>query len=210
MGSDEAVAPAFKARRVVAGALLVSGVVHGVLAPEHLRESRLLGIGFVAVAMLQLVLGMVFLRRPAPPLWAAATILVVFSLTVYLISRTVGLPFGHEHEPEAVGALDLVSKSAELVALGGLLASMHTTTRAWRRGPSLRLAPYSRYVSLLALVGIGVILALLAIRVGSYLTPHEEEHEGSSSGRPWWSQAGPASPGQTGEKYLPLYTGMSR
>ena len=166
-GSAEMV-PILVSRPLVAAALLASGLVHFALSPEHMRESPLLGIGFLAVAGLQCVFGVTFSLRPAPHLWRASLVLVVFSLTVYVISRTLGLPFGHDHRSAPIAMSDIVAKSSEVIALGGLLVSIHATTRTWPRGRSLRLAPFNRYAYLLALILIGVIAALLLVHTGAH------------------------------------------
>ncbi len=87
---------------------------------------------------------------------------------MYGMSRAAGLPFGHEHAE--IAAIDLICKGAELVALAGLLASIHITTRGWPRGPSPRLAPYSRYAYLVALVTLGAVAALMVIHFGHRFT----------------------------------------
>ena len=156
-------APLLVARQLVVAGLLISGLIHVALAPEHLRHAALLGMGFLAVATLQCAFGVIFSRRPASHLWSAALVLLAFSLTTYVISRTLGLPFDHEHPSESMLVIDVVAKGSELVALGGLLASIHTTTRNWPRGRSVRLAPFNRYAYLLALMLMGVIAALLLV-----------------------------------------------
>ncbi len=160
------------ARQIAAAGLLVSAVIHFVLTPEHLRESLLLGLGFVGVAVLQLLLGSIFLLRPAPLLWPGAVILTVFSLTVYVISRSVGLPFGHEHGPEAIELIDMIAKGAELTALGGLAMSIIVG-----RTTGLLHQPAHGYRFLFELIGLGILAALLAIRLGSYLSPLEDHHD---------------------------------
>ena len=162
------VAQILVARQLVVAGLLISGLIHVALLPEHLSDALLLGIGFLAVGAAQCAFGAIFLLRPAPQLWHASLILLAFSLTAYVLSRTLGLPFGHDHGSEAVGVIDVVAKSSELVALSGLLASIHATTRNWPRGRSLRLAPFNRYAYLLALMLMGVIAALLIVHSGGH------------------------------------------
>ena len=108
---------------------------------------------------------------PASHLWSTALVLLAFSLTTYVISRTLGLPFDHDHPSESMLVIDVVANGSELVALGGLLASIHITTRNWPRGRSVRLAPFNRYAYLLALMLMGVIAALLLVHTGGHHSP---------------------------------------
>ena len=172
------------AQLIAAAGLILSGLVHLALTPEHLREAPILGLGFFGVAILQLALGGIFTRRNGQNLWPAALMLTIFSLTVYLISRTSGLPFGHEQGAEAVAPIDLVSKVAELVTAAALLVSIHTTTRFWPSGRSLRLAPLNRYAYLLVLVCMGVVFAIMALDTGTHLAPHGAEHSHGAARSP--------------------------
>jgi hypothetical protein len=184
VGGHNKAGPVPFAQRIAAAGLILSGLVHLALTPDHLREAPILGLGFFGVAILQLALGGIFTRRRSPGLWPAALLLTIFSLTVYLISRTSGLPFGHEQGPEAISPIDLISKVAELVTGTALLVSIHTTTRPWPRGRSLRLAPFNRYAYLLVLVCMGVVFALIALDTGTHLAPHGEEHSHGAARSP--------------------------
>lgn len=118
----------FRMRAIIIVALLLSSVIHFALTPEHLRQVPLHVLGFLVVATCQAALAIVFVRRPPPTLWPVAVILTVFSLTVYILSRTIGLAFEGVHRHESVAAIDLVCKGAELLAVVGLLLNIHTTT----------------------------------------------------------------------------------
>ena len=156
------------ARRLVVVGLLTSGLIHIALTPEHLLDAPLLGLGFLAVGALQCAFAVIFFLRPAPHLWPTCLILLAFSLSAYVLSLTLGLPFGHDHRPEAIAVIDVMAKGSELVALSGLLASIHATTRDWPRGLSPRLAPFNRYAFLLALLLMSVIAALLLVHTGGH------------------------------------------
>jgi hypothetical protein len=175
MRNHEDTVPIFRMRAIIIVALLLSGLIHFALFPEHLREAPLLGLGFVVVATCQVALAIVFLRRPAPSLWPGAVILTVFSLTVYVISRSIGLAFAGDHRHESIAAIDLVCKGAELLAVVGLLLSIHTTTRDWPTGRSIRMAPYNRYAYLIALVLTGAVAALYLSHSGSHFSVSASE-----------------------------------
>ena len=162
------VAPIFRLRALVTAALLTSSVIHFALTPHHLRDAPLLGLGFFVVAACEAALTIIFARRPAPVLWPPAVILTAFSLTAYILSRTVGLPLEGVHRHASIAAIDLVCKAAELLAAVGLLLSVHTTTRGWPTGPSPRMAPFNRYAYLLALVLAGAVAALYLAHGGNH------------------------------------------
>jgi hypothetical protein len=94
-----------------------SAGVHVALAPDHLGESALLGLGFLGSAAMLLALGVGIYARPdsvrLPPLIA---LLCSALLAAYVASRTVGLPVLHP-APEAVDPVGVITKGVEVVAV---------------------------------------------------------------------------------------------
>jgi hypothetical protein len=94
-----------------------SAGVHVALAPDHLGESALLGVGFLGSAAMLLALGLGIYVRPdsvrLPPLIA---LLSSALLAAYVASRTVGLPVLHP-APEAVDPVGVITKGVEVVAV---------------------------------------------------------------------------------------------
>jgi hypothetical protein len=94
-----------------------SAGVHVALAPDHLDESALLGLGFLGSAAMLLALGVGIYARPdsvrLPPLIA---LLCSALLAAYVASRTVGLPVLHP-APEAVDPVGVITKGVEVVAV---------------------------------------------------------------------------------------------
>jgi hypothetical protein len=94
-----------------------SAGVHVALAPDHLGESALLGLGFLGSAAMLLALGLGIYARPGsvrlPPLIA---LLSSALLAAYVASRTVGLPVLHP-APESVDAVGVITKAVEVIAL---------------------------------------------------------------------------------------------
>ena len=164
-------------RPLVPAALLTSGLIHLVLTPQHLVEAPILGLGFAAVAVLQLTFGTSLLARPARHLHAGALVLAVFSLAVYLLVRLAGLPLDHGHAGRPA-LIELVCKGAEVLAIGGLLIgvdleplSAHTARLQRRIGP---------FSYRLGLVAAGLLVAVAATYAGSALMPsvgHPAPHE---------------------------------
>lgn len=168
-------------RPLVPVALVTSGLIHLILTPEHLKESLILGVGFAIVATLQLAFG-VLLLRPRRYIGAAALILVVFSLAVYLIVRLAGLPLGHGHEG-GPAPIELVCKGAEMLAIAGLLLSIDL--KQLPLPGARRSATQGRPAYLLAFVMSGLIAAVIASYSASGLMAeqdHAHPHDHSVSG----------------------------
>lgn len=113
------------ARLVAAGALFAAGWIHLVLTPEHLTESTLLGVGFLAAGIAQLGLAGTILVRPRGWVYYAIVVVNVALVLAYADAVLFGLPFGAAVHGGGltIGAgepLDLpgvISKAAELVSL---------------------------------------------------------------------------------------------
>jgi hypothetical protein len=90
--------------------------VHAALAPEHLRESVVLGVAFVLCAT-ALAAAALAVRDPRFDTWAPAlsASLLVVTAAAYAMSRTAGIP-GLAPQPEPLDPLGLVTSAAELVA----------------------------------------------------------------------------------------------
>jgi len=99
---------------------LFAGTVHAGLCPSHFREATLFGLFFALAATLQLAWAATVLVRPSRALLMAGAIGNLLTIGVWLISRTVGIPFGPEPwRPEAVGLGDVFTSAVELaVAIG--------------------------------------------------------------------------------------------
>ena len=103
---------------LAAGSIAVAaGVVHLALVVAHLREATALGLLFVAAGLGEIALGVGVIRWREPRLLALGYLLLVSIVAAWLMSRTVGLPFGSDAwRPEPLGLLDGVTSAAELVA----------------------------------------------------------------------------------------------
>jgi hypothetical protein len=133
---------------------LLAAAIHLWVMPEHLQEWWGYGAFFLASAVAQGAYGVALLRRPRRSslllLGVGGNLPIV---VLYLLTRTVGIPFfgPHAGEVEGVGVADLSATAAELalvVALGAVL---------------LRGIPRERVVVLL------FVLALVGLFVGHLL-----------------------------------------
>ena len=108
--------------------LAVAGIVHLLLARDQLDESTLLGLGFVAAGLAQIVLAAivirtVLLRRPARAGYLAIIALNVALVFFYAVHVWIGLPLagtakgvilGMQEQIDITGSL---TKVAELISL---------------------------------------------------------------------------------------------
>jgi hypothetical protein len=100
--------------------------VHAAVAPEHARESLLFGLFFWGSALLQLLwAGAVSVNgsRRLLVLGAVGNLAVV---ALWVVTRTLGLPFGLLPEPEAVGPWDVACAGWELVVVWSCLAILRS------------------------------------------------------------------------------------
>jgi len=114
-------------RLVMAAALFAAGWIHLMLVPEHLGESMILGLGFLASGIAQVILATLVLWRPKD--WNLSLVIAinVTLIAIYAYAVMVGLPFGdHAQHEQAVGLVlgagepidwyGAISKIAELVS----------------------------------------------------------------------------------------------
>lgn len=102
----------------LAALLLGAGLIHAAMAPSHLGEAAVEGAGFVAAAWAQLLLAVAVLLRPTRRVLAAVAVTSAALIVAWVVSRTVGLPFGEESGHAAtVSLVDGVCVALEAVAL---------------------------------------------------------------------------------------------
>lgn len=119
-----------------AGLSVCAAVVHGIVTPEHFEEWWGYGTFFMMAALIQLFYGLLLVFQPWQPdtirgtkgfsavyLYWVGIIGNGFLIVLYLITRTVGIPFfGPEAgEVESVSAISLLSKAIELVLIVALV-----------------------------------------------------------------------------------------
>ncbi len=141
---------------------IVAGAIHAVAVPSHLAETWTHGAFFAVLAAFQLGWGVRIYSHPSPRGLRAGIAVSVAVIALWIVSRTVGVPFGPgAWHPEPVGALDLAATATEaMIALMGpaLLAS-------GGRAPTDAVLPLAaRYLR--PLVYAQLVLGLLAAFVG--------------------------------------------
>lgn len=122
-----------RAPRVSRAAALTMGLslglsagIHAFVIDTHLREWWVAGLFFAGAAISQAVCAYTALRtrgsRHAMTVGAIASVLL---LSVWAVSRTVGIPFGPSAgAPEALGSLDVIASIAEMVSVAAFLAPL--------------------------------------------------------------------------------------
>jgi len=107
---------------------VIAALMHFWAMPEHFEEWWGYGIFFLAAAVAQGLYGLALLRRPGQLLLVLGVGLNLAVGVLYVVTRTVGVPFfgPHAGEVEGIGVIDLSAMMTELaliVALAALLRS---------------------------------------------------------------------------------------
>jgi hypothetical protein len=117
----EAADPVRLVGEVAAVLSIGAGVIHVSAAGDH-TNLPVMFAGFLAVATLQVGLGVLLLRgRPSRRLILAALALMLGSIGVWVVSRTAGLPFLEDGHTEPVGFKDGVTVLFEIASVPALL-----------------------------------------------------------------------------------------
>jgi peptidoglycan/LPS O-acetylase OafA/YrhL len=120
---------------VVVLACALSAGVHAGLVPEHMKESPLLGVSFVAAAVLAALLAFALPRaRGSVVLPGAAAVLLGGLIVAYGLSSASGLPLlGAEQE-----ALDPLGVATKAIELTGLVCAVRLITEPMRSAGGIR------------------------------------------------------------------------
>jgi hypothetical protein len=115
-----------------AGLSLAAGLFHSLVISEHLAEWWGYGSFFVVISLAQVLYPIVLDRWPGRCLFLLGIVGNLASLLLWLVSRTVGIPFvgPDAGQVEAVGPLDLLVKLLELVLISVLVGLVYV----WPRG----------------------------------------------------------------------------
>ncbi len=107
----------------VATLSLSVGLIHAAVAGDHFAEGTVTGLFFVMVAVFQLAWAVMFASRPQRRLAALGLLVNGFVVGTWLVTRTVGLPFGaHPGVPEPMATPDVLATVFEVFILAGTAA----------------------------------------------------------------------------------------
>jgi hypothetical protein len=132
--------------------------VHAAVAPAHFSEATLFGVFFLGSALLQLAWAGAAALGTSRPLLLAGVVGNLGVVALWLVTRTVGLPFGLLPTPEAVGPWDLACAAWELVVVASCVAML--------RAPGtlpVRLGTWRHWHALLPAYVAGSVLLLVAL-----------------------------------------------
>ena len=116
----------------LAALLAGAGLVHVAMAPAHLTSSAADGVGFLVVGVVQLLVAVLVVARPSRAAYGIAAGVSAVALGAWLVSRTVGLPYGaHEGVAESIAFVDGATAALEGLALigAGLLLARGSAPR---------------------------------------------------------------------------------
>jgi hypothetical protein len=114
--------------------------VHFAEMGDHFNISTAHGVFFAAAAWLQLAFGLAVVLRPSRRLFQGLILLSAAIIGTWIISRTVGVPFGTpEWEPESVGFPDVLSTVFEALTIGASLVVLSERVDVKRLKPSIAL-----------------------------------------------------------------------
>ena len=146
-----------------------AGAIHFSVIQSHFEEYWAFGVFFATAAWLQILWAMWVVARPGRGV-ALVGIAINGAITaVWVVSRTVGIPFGPEPGvTEAAEFVDVAATSLQILAVLGALALLS-------RGTARRAVATGAVVSLTLLLGVSVAVLTTAAIIS--FTPHEESEE---------------------------------
>lgn len=116
-------------RRLTAVACLFGAeAIHVLVINEHMTESLPAGLFFLLLALLEGVLAVALITTPSRSIERLAISVSLATISVWLVSRTTGIPLGPIPNVESVGRADLVSTTLELVTAAVLLSRTDGTS----------------------------------------------------------------------------------
>jgi hypothetical protein len=138
-GAPDRTVPVGTPLAVIAAMLsLAAAGIHFAVISDHLEEDVLFGLLFFAFGWFQLIWAQVYLIWPRRQIALLAIAINLGGVLVWIMSRTVGLPFGPEAwVPEQLGFPDLLASSYELGIIGLLLPTLFPTRFAQRLGSQI-------------------------------------------------------------------------
>jgi hypothetical protein len=146
-------------RWVVAAMMLGSSAIHFAMMGEHAGVSWTHGLFFATVGWLQLAIAATIVFRPTRPVLVVGIAVNVAILTVWVLTRTVGIAIGGDGTPEAWGKVDGLCAVFEGIAI---LASVGLLSRSFARRPLSAGVGFA---------GVGVLVVAVAVLTSLVFSP---------------------------------------
>ena len=161
-GQSRTVGPNVPLTAIAAGLSLGAAAIHFSVIQHHFEEFALFGYAFIGLAWFQAIWALVHVLRSDAPVALLGVAVNAGTVTVWLISRTVGLPIGPEAGvPEAVGFADLLATAFEVALIAVLTAALWP---AWARRLALReMRVQKAFVLVVFCVATMVLLTVVAM-----------------------------------------------
>jgi hypothetical protein len=135
--------PAWLERVTAAGCLLGAEAIHVAVMDDHFDEWLLAGLFFLAISLAEGLLAVALLVRPSAAVSRLVVGVSLATVALWLVSRTVGLPFGPAPGAEPFGPADSIASLLELLTAAALLgpaavpAATHRSASDYRRAALL-------------------------------------------------------------------------
>ena len=108
-------------RKLAAGALALTGLLHLILAPEYLDEQAYIGVLFIGGGLTSLALAAWLWAKDDARAWSLSALVAGGMAIGFILSRTTGLPGFHEGEWELSGIVSLLLEAGVVgVAISAL------------------------------------------------------------------------------------------
>ena len=144
-----AMSKGLRIRMFLAAATFLAAWMHLLLTPEHLNESTLLGLGFLAAGVIQIALAFIVVERPSEGALSLLVMVNVALLAVWAYAVLVGLPLrdGHGHDAasglvigsgEPIDLASAITKLAELASLSITLVLLRRNARSEAISPAVQ------------------------------------------------------------------------
>jgi hypothetical protein len=134
-----------------------AAAIHIAVVPEHLTESAVEGVAFALLALFQITTGALLAVGPSDRLKAAVVAVNLGATLMWMITRTIGVPFISDIvSPEAIALRDVVATTFEL----GIVAVLLGISRAAANADRFASMAAVSLVPVLGLVGIITLLAV--------------------------------------------------
>jgi hypothetical protein len=142
---------------IAAGLSFAAAAIHIAVVPEHLTESAVEGVAFALLALFQIATGALLAVGPSDRLKAAVVAVNLGATLMWMITRTIGVPFISDVvSPEAIALRDVVATTFEL----GIVAVLLGISRAAANADRFASMAAVSLVPVLGLVGIITLLAV--------------------------------------------------
>ena len=110
------------ALRIAAATSILAGAIHYAVVPEHRAEWWVYALFFTLLGLFEIVWAALAWQGPDRWVLYLGVVVNLAVLVLWTVTRTSGLPFGPDaHDPEAVGAADVICCVAEASTIAAVL-----------------------------------------------------------------------------------------